>query len=109
MDWSAETPGWRSLIEPLVKRCEEEGAVILQVKEKFGQLRFYASAKEGSRAAVSKELWEAIDAAEKASGQLCERCGAPGHLREELSWVQTLCEECVARVKTRPKNPTNSP
>jgi hypothetical protein len=77
-------PGWVSLVEPLIQRCIDEGATILQVKEKFGGLRFYVDE-------ASDELCAAIDAAERESYKVCEGCGAPGEPREG-GWTRTLCD-----------------
>jgi hypothetical protein len=41
--WGIECgPGWKSLYMPLIGRCMNERVTILQVKEKFGTLRFAA-------------------------------------------------------------------
>lgn len=76
--------GWHPLVVPLILRCQTEGVEILQIKEKFGTLRFYVGG-------CSIALQDEIDAAEKLSGHLCEDCGAPGHLRDG-SWLRTLCD-----------------
>ncbi|MDO5643922.1 MAG: hypothetical protein Q4G26_16230 [Paracoccus sp. (in: a-proteobacteria)] len=46
---------------------------VLQVKEKFGGLRFYA----GGANVAAREM---INTAERLSIQTCECCGCPGHL-----------------------------
>ena len=76
--------GWGRLIEPLMQRCAAEGVTILQIKEKFGGLRFYVGKSSAS-------LREMIDQAENASYSICEDCGAPGRLRGG-SWLRTLCD-----------------
>lgn len=43
---------------------------------------------------------ELVDAACEASGQVCQRCGAPGSLRQ-LGWLQTLCNQHFNEVKAR--------
>lgn len=77
-------PGWRSLVEPLIARCQAEGVTILQIKEKFGGLRFYVS--DGSEALI-----RALDVAEAKSCTICEECGAPGE-RRGGGWIRTLCD-----------------
>lgn len=77
-------PGWASLYLPLIERCKAEGVAILQIKEKFGGLRFYVGA-------ASDDLFTAIDEAEKRSITMCEECGEPGRLRG-LGWIRTLCD-----------------
>ena len=78
--------GWRHIVEPLIKRCNEEGVTILQIKEKFGTLRFYVQG-------ASDELYEAIEAAERESEVTCEKCGTEGKLRTD-GWWRILCDEC---------------
>lgn len=53
-------PNWKHLIEPLVNRSEEVGAEILQIKQKFGGLRFYVRSND-------EQLHQMIEDAEVAS------------------------------------------
>ena len=78
-------PGWHPLVTPLIERCEAEGVMIHQVKEKFGGLRFYTG--DGS-----DSLFMAIEAAEHASQRICEECGQPGQPRGK-GWIKTLCDQ----------------
>jgi len=64
-----------------------ENFEVLQVKEKFGTLRFYVSS-------APDEIYELIDEYEKKSGTICETCGKPGTLKESRGWLITICEEC---------------
>lgn len=77
--------GWASLYEPLIARCKAENVSILQIKEKWGGLRFYVGP-------ASKDLCDAIDEAEKRSFTICEECGEQGKVRSG-GWVRTLCDE----------------
>jgi hypothetical protein len=77
--------GWRSLYEPLTKRCRAEGIEPKQVKEKLGQLRFYIGS------GGSEGLYEAILAAEAASAEICEVCGEPGKLSSRKGLIMTRC------------------
>lgn len=61
-----------------------DGFHVSQVKEKFGQLRFYYSGGDG-------EFHGAVEFAEILSGRICEECGVPGILRGG-GWVYTSCE-----------------
>jgi Tfp pilus assembly protein PilV len=76
--------GWESLYAPLIERCQAEGVAILQIKQKFGGLRFYVMGG-------SDELHAAIEAAEAKSFTVCEECGARGELRKGAYW-QSLCD-----------------
>lgn len=73
------------------KHCDCTGfdpshPVAVQVKEKFGQLRFYLSSE-------SDEMSEYIREAEDRSAITCEECGEPGITRTDLSWHLTLCDK----------------
>ncbi len=61
----------------------EELPVIMQVKEKFGGLRFYVH--NGN-----EKIRNYISFAEAMSGCTCEECGAPGEPRND-GWVKVLC------------------
>lgn len=93
--------GWKLLYEPLIERCKAEGVAILQIKEKFGGLRFYIIGG-------TDELYDSIDEAEAKSFTICERCGAPGVLREG-GWMQTLCDEHALARTASDKNSTTCP
>lgn len=58
--------------------------VAVQVKEKFGTLRFYVDGGDNYTDGM-------IRIAEGMSGVTCEACGNPGR-RTEGGWVSTLCE-----------------
>jgi len=80
--------GWRSLVEPIVKRVNEtEGVYIHQVKEKFGGLRIYLST-------YTDGLSQMVDDAERASFKICEYCGTKEDVTSEGGWIKTLCKEC---------------
>lgn len=56
----------------------------VQIKEKFGGLRFYV---EGA----SSEQWAVISFVESLSMRTCETCGAPGKPQGK-GWIKTSCE-----------------
>lgn len=60
---------------------------VLQIKEKFGGLRFYHSG--GSR-----EIRGYVTFAERISERTCEGCGCPSEINCESSWLTTLCKDC---------------
>lgn len=95
--------GWTELlwdlcasIEAMAVRGDEDGAPfrILQVKEKFGGLRFYAKG-------TSIEVWTLIQEACTRSERVCEACGAPGSRCVIDNWIKTLCEACQLRLGVR--------
>ena len=86
-------PGWLPLIDSLCEWLQsgtdhnhQPQVVAVQVKEKFGELRFYTEGASESQEA-------AISFAEHLSSQICEVCGAAGKLRAERGWLRTLCDE----------------
>jgi hypothetical protein len=81
--------GWYDLLATLCdglmgKAGEGKVPAILQVKEKFGQLRVYA-------VALTDEQGALIDAAEAESARICEHCGSPAVLRTD-GWMRTRCD-----------------
>jgi hypothetical protein len=88
--------GWFDLLwrlcadlEPLVAEFEQETGSqfeVLQVKEKFGGLRFYVNCRRNE--AIRQRIGIAAD----ESFRTCEICGQPGTLREKRS-IKTLCDE----------------
>ena len=76
-------------LEPLVAQFEQETGSqfeVLQVKEKFGGLRFYVNCRRNE--AIRQRIGIAVD----ESFHTCEVCGQPGELRED-SWIKTVCDE----------------
>ena len=60
--------------------------VAVQIKEKFGELRFYYTGGDQYVAGL-------VAMAEAMSTVTCENCGHPGESRRP-GWVATLCDEC---------------
>ena len=58
--------------------------VAVQIKEKFGTLRFYTNGG-------NEQIYGMIRMAESMSAVTCEECGAPGHTHGG-GWVRTLCD-----------------
>ena len=86
--------GWRDLLERCCDRIESalvEGGAFnaLQLKEKFGSLRFYWSGAMPDAAKAKVE--EAIALAEARSACSCEICGEPGRLYSRGGWLATAC------------------
>lgn len=93
--------GWRDLYEPLIDLCNTKKIKVLQVKEKFGLLRFYTD---------KPELDLIIRAAENHSKNVCEACGTSGYKFERpdgglvnkvttgpsrsSNWIKTFCDPC---------------
>lgn len=84
-------PGWfplvRSLVVALEKRSGWRPEDVGQIKQKFAELRFYASAEI--------EGWEWIGIAEFLSKTTCETCGMEGRQRGR-GWYYVGCDACEA-------------
>jgi len=100
MCWGFECgDGWYGIINELSEQLEwlnKTDAVLIeavQVKEKFGTLRFYTQIRDCD----SGFPWHMVDAlcddAGVRSGTICEECGQYGRLREG-GWIRTLCDQC---------------
>ena len=73
----------------MVAKFEQEAGLqfeVLQVKEKFGVLRFYVNCSRNDA------VGQRIGIAAEESFHTCEVCGQPGELRE-CDWIKTLCDE----------------
>ena len=85
--------GWFDLIKKL---CEKLNALnlknfrVIQVKEKFGGLRFYIGPVKTKKA---DKVFRLIDKATEKSYRTCEACGRPGKPNKE-GWIKTLCNNC---------------
>lgn len=78
--------GWEKIIRRLSEKLEPMGVKAMQVKEKFGGLRFYLDG------GAPEEAHKLIQKAQEESYETCEECGKPGALRGG-SWIQTLCDD----------------
>lgn len=93
LPWGFECgDGWyhviHDLCQTLTVHCNATGQPVpqaIQVKEKFGGLRFYVDSG-------TKEVYDIIDKFESYSYKVCEVCGVPGTKRGG-GWIRTLCDE----------------
>jgi len=91
--------GWIGLVNELFDELVKTGVPfrIVQIKEKFGGLRFYY---EDDRMLDPEKAWEIdrlVNLYEQKSQDICERCGNPGSLRTINRWLVTLCDDCLAK------------
>lgn len=82
--------GWEPIVERLIDDLMfvDPTTKIVQVKEKFGELRVYASP-------MNEASYDLIDEAEKQCETICQRCGKPGEFRNRNGWYYVACEEHV--------------
>lgn len=94
LSWGfAVGPGWYRLINLLSLKIDtyassqkDVSVSAVQVKEKFGALRFYVDGGDDYICGL-------IDMAEAMSQYTCEKCGAEGELRNIGGYYTTLCED----------------
>jgi Mor family transcriptional regulator len=88
--------GWGKLVSNLCFKIdhyqkflkdEEKRATVVQIKEKFGGLRFYIYGGDDYIRGL-------IDFAECMSFSICEACSKPASRSKEGGWIRTLCEDC---------------
>jgi hypothetical protein len=78
--------GWYTLIDVIsaLLTTHDPETCAIQVKEKFGGLRFYHTSADDYTLGVEM-------AAGTLSSYICEICGAPGCLNDEAGWRSTRC------------------
>lgn len=77
--------GWHKLLDTLYDNKPKD-TLVMQVKEKFGGLRFYISTG-------LNEFLVLVDKIEDESEKTCEECGKPGE-PTGTGWIKTLCDDC---------------
>jgi len=93
-------PGWHQLIrricdaiKPLVIANGLHDFEVVQIKEKFGALRFYVH--NGN-----DEIYTIIDRHESDSIYICEECGAVENVHcRNSGWIRHLCDKCFKQPK----------
>jgi len=85
--------GWFSLIDRLCSTIQyyvdisgENQPTALQLKEKFGALRFYLDEADTT-------IQDLVHAYEGISRCVCEDCGNKGKIRKG-GWLKVRCDEC---------------
>ena len=105
--WGIECDdGWYDLIDNLCKELKNiqnkypVNIVAKQIKEKFGDLRFYYDILnneedgEFDSKKIIKEVCDTVSRYELLSAKTCEKCGQPGRLDTSKPWWKTLCDKC---------------
>lgn len=100
MPWGFEvSDGWFDLIYQLSKDLMAISKKVraVQVKEKFGGLRFYFSYSGHVSKATDEKVLNLIGKAEDESFAICESCGSRKNVKQTPGWVITLCGECMKK------------
>ena len=82
--------GWFDLLCKLSEKLSKDHPEVeaVQVKEKYGGLRFYIN--NGS-----DKAYDLIDEAAAESYGTCENCGTKQNVTQnEVGWILTLCDNC---------------
>ncbi|WP_018000170.1 hypothetical protein [Paracoccus sp. N5] len=94
-------PGWYPLIERLsaaiaaiLDEMPLEAFRVLQVKQKFGGLRFRVT---GS----NERILNRIAKAQVEAAHTCEGCGGPARIRSVDMWLTTSCDPCIEQAGSR--------
>ena len=100
--WADSVPdGWWNAFG--LQMCEEmkealdeynysDKYIIIQIKEKYGQLRIYDNGiPKGCR------VWDVIKKYSDLSEVTCIRCGKPA-IKHSLGWICPWCDECAEQI-----------
>lgn len=95
--------GWNGIIQPLQHEVLRRGGTIVQIKEKFGGLRFQYRLPKTMSEKKRDAFRRRVEQAEAASLSVCETCGAPGELVNHKGYLFAVCPACLE--KKRRLNP----
>ena len=85
--------GWFNIILDLCLKIESlrpsKAFEVVQVKEKFGGLRFYTHG-------ANEKIYSLIKEAEKTASKTCELCGSTDEVKKRTrnGWVKNICKRC---------------
>lgn len=96
--------GWRKAFgEQMCEEIQQELILsdikdyrILQIKEKFGTLRWYGSVE-------TNRLLDVINKYEKLSRVTCIKCGRPA-TKISQGWISPFCDRCAKKMKKKFRN-----
>jgi hypothetical protein len=102
MCWGIDTgDGWYKIIDLLCELLQWDidnnnypQIEAVQVKEKFGGLRFYTNWKNDQQSGMIKY-------AEQLSNYVCEDCGTMEGVTQTKGWIVTLCPKCMKAYKKK--------
>lgn len=114
--------GWYGLIHELCQSItdryvkeeilpENIDLLPIQIKEKFGILRYYYSFEDmpckesvdDSKKKLRNDIAYIVHNYQEKSMSICENCGKSGQLRADLPWEQTLCDQCYEECPNKQK------
>lgn len=88
--------GWQPIIEKLHAELLkiDPGYKVAQIKEKFGELRYYFSFSEDAEPEQREQMDKLVADAERQANKTCENCGEPAKTKLHRGWYLTLCDTC---------------
>ena len=93
--------GWYDIVEQVVKLIDNLTELnkyppieIVQIKEKFGQIRIYYTITDESTEAQDAFISGMIESAISFSGLICENCGNRSKVYNRNGWYSTICKKC---------------
>ena len=91
--------GWFGIVYRLSQKIVLAGYTgkVVQVKEKFGTLRYYTQDEN------RENIVELIEDAIEESAITCETCGEPGKIYDQ-GWVHVKCEKCEEKYQSEIKD-----
>lgn len=100
-------PGWLGIVQEFADRMTNllndfagEKITILDIKEKYGELRFYAATESEDEEFVER-FNNLISDLEDAATITCMRCGNTDTARTRERWYLTYCDNCWSQVERR--------
>jgi hypothetical protein len=87
--------GWKDIIVELNEKLNEidPDHKVMQIKEKFGALRYYASFSDDVDDISWGICWDLIDEYSNKTAEACEVCGGKAKAITTKGWVHTMCDE----------------
>lgn len=104
---STNPRGWGMIVHELCTKIEAtlneldlQRFTIVQIKEKFGALRFYYKGLRDDDF-LQKQIRAFVADAESKSKETCMACGQPAHLSIESFTYVTYCPACLAKPREK--------
>lgn len=88
-------PPWESIVEECIDKIIliNPDVNILQIKEKYAQLRIYIDGTD------EDTVYEILNTAKARCEKTCQFCGEEGEFRTKGRWYIILCEQCNQNTK----------
>lgn len=110
-NWFYECPeGWQELFYNVLVQIKDllgEGTLqVHQIKEKFGQLRFYYELLNVPEENIER-IRNLTEYLERKSEDICIHCGKPAKWYT-TGWITYICDECKDRINIKCKSIYNN-